>query len=192
LDQADLVHKASVLLSEEAVSPDNARSAFAGKINALEHDGDLLVRKSVVYFNRDFSLFVPYSPEIFHNLSSCLDDILDVIEEAAFRLSAYRCQKITEGIARLCEYVVSCAQAIYAGVKAVVQGTNAGHACSPILLLTKQANDLWRAVLRDLFSNTNDGLDLLKTKEFCDVLKEALELCEHAAKQLYLMEMRYA
>jgi uncharacterized protein Yka (UPF0111/DUF47 family) len=188
--QAALVRTAPILLSQEAVSEENFRSRFATNITALERDGHHLVRETVACLNRDYSslgTFVPGRKE-FQGLSSCLDDILEAIEEAAFRLSACRCQRLAEGVPRLCGCLASCADGIYAAVNEMVQGTGPTSASSAIRLLAKRADDLARTVLLDLFSNEDDAIVLLKDKEICDLLAQTVKLCEDTAKQFDVME----
>lgn len=192
LAQATLIRTASVILSQEVASPENSRIRFAANIEVLEHDGDLLVRDTVAYLHRDLFSFTLPGRKDFEILSARLDDILDAIEEAAFRLNAYRCQRLARGFPPLCERIVSCADGIYAAVTEMIRGSGTAQACSTIRLLTKQADDMSRAVLLDLFSNEDDGIVLLKNKEVCDMLERTIRLCEYTAKQLDIMEMCYA
>jgi hypothetical protein len=51
----------------------------------------------------------PLDPEDLHSLGASLDDVLDYIEDAAFRLSAYRIDPVPPGVSALTSIIHSCA-----------------------------------------------------------------------------------
>ena len=58
------------------------------KIKTLEQRGDEVIHEIYTRLNQTF--ITPLDPEDIHSLSSHLDDVLDGIEEAAYRMVAYR------------------------------------------------------------------------------------------------------
>ena len=88
--------EAARLLFEALSTGPQALPQVSGEIKRIEAEGDRITHQLFIRLNQTF--VTPLDPEDLHSLGSALDDVLDIIEDAAFRLSAYRIDVIPKGM----------------------------------------------------------------------------------------------
>ena len=188
--QAALIKAAATLLVEEAGSEISTRRRIAASIGVLESNGDCLVRENAALFaaNPPSIFSCSYEPEHLRALTSHLDDILDAIEEAVFRLSAYQWAWLVPGIPRSCLCLKTCAEGIYSAMEGTIHRDDLPTECPDLTLMVKRGDMLLRASIHDLFSSEGEALTILTNKEICDTLKQALSFCKSVIQQLLILE----
>src|SRR5579871_6949965 len=117
LSQAKIILDASKLLLEGAQAGNSELASAAAKIKTLEQRGDEVIHEIYTRLNQTF--ITPLDPEDIHSLSSHLDDVLDGIEDAAYRMVAYRLERIPATMVELCRIVHSCAAEIQRAFEAL-------------------------------------------------------------------------
>jgi uncharacterized protein Yka (UPF0111/DUF47 family) len=188
--QAALIKAAAALLVEEAGAEIAARSRLAAAIRGLESSGDRLVRENAAILNRysasAFSCL--YEPEHLRNLSSHLDNMLDAIEEAAFRLNTYQSGWLVVGIPESCTCLRACSGAIYRAVEDMSHRSEPSPARSEIPTHANRASELLREAVRNLFSSDAEAIEVFANREICTTLDQAVAFCKSTVKQLHMME----
>ncbi|MGC9972625.1 MAG: DUF47 family protein, partial [Bryobacteraceae bacterium] len=107
VSQVRLISEASRLLLEAVKDGNSHLARTAVRIQQLEHEGDEIIHDIFTRLNQTF--ITPLDPEDIHSLSSRLDDVLDGIEDAAYRMVAYRLEPIPPTVIELCQVVHDCA-----------------------------------------------------------------------------------
>src|ERR1700694_3647156 len=92
LNQVELIREASRILLDAVHAGDGHLKKAAQDIAILEQKGDRVMHEIYLRLNQTF--ITPLDPEDIHSLSSRLDDVLDGIEDAAYRMVAYRGEPI--------------------------------------------------------------------------------------------------
>src|SRR5712692_8293925 len=80
------------------------------QLEDLEHVGDKITHQIIRKLNRTF--ITPIDREDIHSLTVALDDVMDVIEAAAARLSLYKIQRPTEEARKLAHVILKSAEEI--------------------------------------------------------------------------------
>jgi uncharacterized protein Yka (UPF0111/DUF47 family) len=188
--QAALIKAAATLLIEEAGAEILARRRIAASIGVLESNGDCLVRENAALFaaNPPSIFSCSYEPEHLRALTSHLDDILDAIEEAAFRLSVYQWAWLVPGIPRSCVCLKTCAEGICSAIEGMVHHRDLPTDCLDIPLVARRGDILLRESVHELFSSDGETLTIFTNKEICETLRQALSFCKSAIQQLLVLE----
>lgn len=182
LRQAQLIAEASSLLLE-GVRAGNAHLAeAAAKIQELESKGDEIIHDIFTRLNQTF--ITPLDPEDIHSLSSSLDDVLDGIEDAAYRMAAYRLEPIPPQVVELCEIVNSCSKVLVAAMEDLTHDKPLLDHCIEINRLEDTADKLVRRVLAELFRSEIHPIAFIKVKEVYEVLEATTDRCEDVADTL--------
>jgi uncharacterized protein Yka (UPF0111/DUF47 family) len=189
--QAALAKAAAALLVDEARSEISTRRRIASSISVLENNGDCLVRENAAFFAAQSppSIFSHgYQPEDLWSLTSCLDDVLDAIEEAAFRLSAYQFAWLAEGIPQSCLYLKTCTEGIFSALDGLVNRDDIPAESLEISNLAGRGDLVLRKSICDLFSSDGESMTVFTNKEICSTLSEAFSFCKSAIRQLLILE----
>jgi predicted phosphate transport protein (TIGR00153 family) len=182
LQQAQLISEAAAALVE-GVQAGNAHLASAASvIQELESKGDGIIHDTFTRLNKTF--ITPIDPEDIHALSSNLDDVLDGIEDAAYRMSAYRVEPIPPGVVELCGNVVACSRAVLAAIQALKDRKLLQEHCIEINRLENIADGIVRNALAELFRTEESPIALIKLKEVYEVLEATTDRCEDVADTL--------
>jgi uncharacterized protein len=180
--QSDGLREASRLLVVEATSYDQNARSVAAEILQLEHQGDYLIRELQTALNNSF-ITTP-EPEDARSLGSRLDDVLDGIEDAAYRIAAYRVSSLPANGLRLCEIIEWCVGMIAQDIDNVgVNGNGTGHRAE-IRRLEQEADRVARTAIAELFQRESDALRVLKLKEIYELLEGTIDRCEDVADLL--------
>jgi hypothetical protein len=152
--QAALIKASATLLVEEAGSETLARRRIAASIGVLKSNGECLVRENAAFFAARLpTIFASsYEPEDLRALTSRLAEILDAIEETAFRLSAYEWAWLGPGIPRSCVCLKSCVEGIYSAIEGLVHRDELPAECLDVPLDTNCGDVLLRESVHDCFS----------------------------------------
>src|SRR6266852_2056189 len=110
LAQAKIILDASRLLLEGAQAGNSALASAAAKIKTMEQRGDEVIHEIYTRLNQTF--ITPLDAEDIHSLSSHLDDVLDGIEDSAYRMVSYKLDPIPPAAVRLCEIVNDCSASL--------------------------------------------------------------------------------
>jgi predicted phosphate transport protein (TIGR00153 family) len=181
-EQANRIVEASRLLNEGVRSDRLTLNRMAGEIKRIEHDADQITHQLFTRLNQTF--VTPLDPEDLHSLGASLDDVLDYIEDAAFRLSAYRIDPVPPGVSTLTAIIHSCALRLGTAVGKLRTNGNTLEDCIEINRLENTADDVVRKLVTDLFNEEKDPISLMKHKEIYEVLESATDRCEDAADVL--------
>jgi predicted phosphate transport protein (TIGR00153 family) len=180
--QARLISQASCLLLK-GVRAGNAHLAeAAAEIQSLESKGDEIIHDIFTRLNQTF--ITPIDPEDIHKLSSSLDDVLDGIEDAAYRMAAYRLEPIPAPVVELCEIVDSCSRVLVSAMDALNKDKPLLEHCIEINRLEDVADKLVRRVLAELFQSDIPPIAFIKLKEVYEVLEATTDRCEDVADAL--------
>ncbi|MCU1325067.1 MAG: hypothetical protein JWN34_437 [Bryobacterales bacterium] len=171
--------EAARLLHEGLRMGPSAMPQVAGEIKRIEHEGDRITHQLFTRLNQTF--VTPLDPEDLHNLGSALDDVLDIIEDAAFRISAYRIDKIPAGVLEQASIIHDCCKTLQTAVGRLKNNQPMLDECIEINRLENAADDAVRALVSDLFANETDAIRLVKYKEIYETLESATDRCEDVA-----------
>jgi predicted phosphate transport protein (TIGR00153 family) len=182
LNQVQIISEASALLVEGVRTGNSRLAASAAEIQKLEQKGDEVIHDIFTRLNQTF--ITPLDPEDIHSLSSSLDDVLDGIEDAAYRMAAYHLEPIPPPVVELCGIVQSCTQSLRAAFEALNANKPLLEHCIEINRLEDAADKVVRQAVNELFLNNIDPITLIKRKEVYEFLEATTDRCEDVADTL--------
>jgi predicted phosphate transport protein (TIGR00153 family) len=152
------------------------------EMESLERSGDEIIHE---IFRRLQSTFLtPFDPEDIQALATALDDVLDAIEDATFRIVAYRLDPIPEACVRLGQLVHESCRAISSAVESLHDRKPCLEQCVEVNRIENQADAIERTQIANLFASDIDAISLLKQKEVYELLENATDRCEDVADVL--------
>jgi predicted phosphate transport protein (TIGR00153 family) len=180
--QAEIISDAARLLLEGVNAGNSRLAVVAGKIIDLEHKGDEIIHEIFIRLNQTF--ITPLDPEDIHSLSTKLDDVLDGIEDAVYRMVAYRLNPIPHTVVALSEVVYSCSKTLQKAFEALEKNEKLMEHCIEINRLENEADRLVRSAVAELFEKEKDPIQLIKLKEVYEFLEATTDNCEDVADVL--------
>lgn len=149
------------------------------RMEALERNGDDVTHR---LFDRLRQTFItPFDPEDIQSLATSLDNVLDTVEDATFRIVAYRIDPIPQPAVQLGEMIAKCCLALDKALHALEQKRSVMEDCIEVNRLEEEADTVERAMLADLFASGTDPINLIKLKDLYELLETATDRCEDVA-----------
>jgi uncharacterized protein len=181
-EQVGRIVEASRLLKDGVQADQLTLNGMAGQIKRIEHEADEITHQLFTKLNQTF--VTPLDPEDLHSLGAALDDVLDYIEDAAFRISAYRMFPVPAGVVTLTGIIHECCLRLGTAVGKLKTRGNTLDDCIEINRLENSADETVRKLVTELFDNETDPIVLIKHKEIYEVLESATDRCEDVADVL--------
>jgi hypothetical protein len=151
-------------------------------IKSLEHKGDSLTHAMMKRLDQTF--ITPIDREDIHELSSKIDDVLDLTDAAASRLVTYRVASIRPGVADLAKVLQQATAVVVTAVRVLEKQKFILEHCIEIHRLENEGDRLSRALIAQLFEEEKDPVQIIKWKEIIEVLETAIDKCEDVANVL--------
>jgi predicted phosphate transport protein (TIGR00153 family) len=149
------------------------------QIEELEHVGDKITHQIIRKLNRTF--ITPIDREDIHSLTVALDDVMDLIEAAAARMTQYKIKRATEEARRLAQVILKSAEEIVKAVSNLERLDDVMEHCIEINRLENVADDISREAIAGLFDKGHDPIDVIKWKEIYETMETATDRCEDVA-----------
>jgi predicted phosphate transport protein (TIGR00153 family) len=185
---SELICRASTLLLEGLRGGYEGITRVSPEIKALEKRGDELVHD--IFRRLENTFLTPIDPEDIQSLATALDDVLDYIEDATFRIVAYRLNPIPEAAVRLAEIVKSSCDSVSHALNALKNKQSIADDLIEVNRLENEADALERILVADLFRNGLDPISLIKHKEVYEVLEQVTDSCEDVADVLHSVAVK--
>jgi predicted phosphate transport protein (TIGR00153 family) len=164
--------------------------AHAERIKEFEHRGDTLTHSVMRRLNSTF--ITPFDREDIHELSSKIDDVLDLIDAAAIRLVIYRVDRIRPGVTDLARIVLQATDQVVRALRVLEKRDHILDHCIEINRLENEADRLSRNLIAELFDSEKDPVQIIKWKEIIEVLEIAADKCEDVANVIETVALKSA
>jgi len=178
-DTANLV-KAARLFKDIADSTNlEERRVKAVMLKAVEHDGDTLTRQIFEALNSTY--ITPLDREDIRSIAMDIDDVLDYLEAVSQSLILFELSESPTVLRQFAEILVAMCEAIDRATTMVWDLANEkkiGDTIVRISELENQADQLYNAVIADLFKGVKDPISILKWKEVYQGLEDACDACK--------------
>jgi hypothetical protein len=182
--QAAVLNKEATALSRFRPGGDSA-AEVARAVQEIEHEGDRLVHEVEEALAKSF--VTPIDREDIKHLSSLVDDILDLMNEAARAISLYGVTEPSPAMTGMFELLCQATKLLgemlpnlrKAAYAELVTGSH------EIKKIEKEGDTLFRDAVAKLFRDESVGpKQLVRDKEILTNLEEALDACEDTAEYL--------
>jgi len=151
-------------------------------IETIEKQADKVTHNTIEMLHKTF--ITPLDRDDIHQLITKMDDILDLLEDAAQTISLYDIKAITPEAKRLAELCQACAEKVQAAV-ALLHNMDNSHdilkICAEIDRLESDADHVMRAAMSKLFRDEPDVRNLIKLKAIYEILETVTDRCEDVA-----------
>jgi predicted phosphate transport protein (TIGR00153 family) len=151
-------------------------------VESLEKQADKITYATVDLLHKTF--ITPIDRDDIHKLITRMDDILDMMEDAAQTISLYDLQAVTPEAKRLAELCLACCEKVQQAVGLLHNMENARKIvaiCEEIDRLESDADHVMRAAMSKLFRDEPDVRNLIKLKAIYEILETVTDRCEDVA-----------
>ncbi|MBK6975276.1 MAG: DUF47 domain-containing protein [Candidatus Methylophosphatis roskildensis] len=155
------------------------------RIESIEKEGDKITHATVELLHKTF--ITPIDRDDVHQLITKLDDILDLIEDAAQTVQLYDIRSVTPEAVALAELCVKCVERTKAAVEMLHSMKNAKailDVCKEIDRLESDADRVYRKAMAQLFRDEPDVRQVMKLRAVYDLLEEITDRCDQVANIL--------
>lgn len=187
--QAENVHQGATALVELLENYQNV-PVQVEKIKRIEHTGDELTHDLLTRLNQTF--ITPFDREDIHQLSSKVDDVLDLTDAVASRLVTYNVSSVRPGFADLAKILLQSTDEVRKAVAILEKQDGLLEHCIEINRLENEGDRLSRTMIGQLFDEEKDPVELIKWKELVEVLETAIDKCEDVANVLESVSLKNA
>ena len=151
-------------------------------IESIEKQADRVTHATLDMLHKTF--ITPLDRDDIHQLITRMDDILDLMEDAAQTVSLYDIKAITPEAKRLAELCLACTEKVRAAVALLHNMDNSQEIlaiCAEIDRLESDADHVMRAAMSKLFRDEPDVRNLIKLKAIYEILETVTDRCEDVA-----------
>ena len=173
--------RAFILLIQNYADLD-LREKYGNDVGNAERSADRVTAEVNRLLHKTF--ITPLDRDDIHQLITRMDDILDLLEDAAQTISLYDIKAITPEAKRLAELCLSCAEKVQAAVGLLSNMDNSRQIlsiCQEIDRLESDADHVMRAAMSKLFRDEPDVRTLIKLKAIYEILETVTDRCEDVA-----------
>jgi uncharacterized protein len=151
-------------------------------IKDIEHEGDIITHEIFDKLNRTF--ITPIDREDIHQITSEVDDVLDLILATADRLQLYKIVKPTPESKKLADVLIESIEvlgkAVYS-LKELKKSRRTLDYCVELNRLENEGDMIHKAAIAELFSDGKDAVEIIKWNDIYDHLESAIDKCEDVA-----------
>lgn len=151
-------------------------------VESIEKQADKITYECVDLLHKTF--ITPLDRDDIHKLITSMDDILDMLEDAAQTISLYDLHAVTPEAARLAELCLSSCLKVQEAVALLHDMGNAPKivaVCEEIDRFESDADHVMRAAMSKLFRDEPDVRNLIKMKAIYEILETVTDRCEDVA-----------
>ncbi len=151
-------------------------------IHQYEKQADRITHDTVHLLHQTF--ITPFDRDQIHGLVTAMDDVVDLIEDAAECLFLYDVRRIGPEAAELAAICVKCTGRVKEAVALLPSMKNSARIlaiCGEIDKLESHADGVFRSALAKLFREEPDAREVIKQKEVYLLLEEITDRCEDVA-----------
>ena len=166
-------------LKEMLADKNHAYGEYAKRIKGLEHACDELTHTISTKLNKSF--ITPFDREDIYMMSSALDDIVDLIDDAARAIIDFDVHEIKPHAREFAVVIEKMGEQLREIVSILRKPKNVTQRLVEIHRLENEGDDIYHAAIRELFHQEHDPLTVLKWKEIYEKLEAAVDRCENVA-----------
>jgi predicted phosphate transport protein (TIGR00153 family) len=155
------------------------RDTHARMIDDAEHAADRITAEAIRLLHKTF--ITPFDREHIHQVVNAMDDICDLIQDAAETVTLYDIRKITPETSRLADIGVQCCERVK---EVVFQLGVQDHkfedivkTCEELDRLESDADRVMRSAVSRLFREEQDTRELIKMKAIYELLEAITDRC---------------
>jgi len=164
--------------------------AKVARIKEIEHRGDDITHNLITRLNQTF--ITPFDREDIHELSSKIDDVLDLTDAAASRMVTYRVDRVRPGVPELAKILLEATAQVAAAVRVLGKHDHILNHCIEINRLENESDRQCRSLIAELFEGEKDPVQIIKWKEIIEVIETAVDKCEDVANVLEAVTLKSA
>jgi predicted phosphate transport protein (TIGR00153 family) len=157
-------------------------AAKTAEIKRIEHIGDDLTHSILRKLNQTF--ITPFDREDIYRLTSSLDDVLDLMNAAADRITMYKITEPPAAAAQLAKIVLAQCEELGRAVAHLQKNGDVLSRCIEVKRFENAADVASREAISLLFEREKDPINLIKIKELLEVLEAATDRAEDVANVL--------
>jgi len=191
---AENIIEASVEFDKLINAPtEEERAAIGVKIKAIEKKGDDFTYR---IFDELHSTFItPFDREDIHELTSSMDDVVDLIYGAAGKIEYYHCTNISTYMKEMVALIYKGCIQIQIAVKGLESMKKDDHimkACKELNKIESRVDELYHKALSSLFENEKDPIELIKQKEILQNIEKIANKVEDISDIVKTILVKYA
>jgi len=163
----------------------NEVSARADEIHGTEHEADDLLHEIMSELNRSF--ITPIDREDIVSLVNELDDIADSIEDVAILFDILGITQVKPEAFEMGKLILAGCEALYDAVAEFSHFKNSKKLGDLIISVNhaeEEGDRTHRNVIKAMYQNEKDPINLMKWKEIFDAMEDVLDDCEDVADLL--------
>ena len=152
---------------------------YSQRIKRLEHACDELTHTISTKLNKSF--ITPFDREDIYLISSALDDIVDLIDDAARAIIIFDIGEIRDYANDFAGVIERMADQLREIVATLQKPKNITQRLVEIHRLENDGDDIYHAAIAELFHEERDPMTVIKWKEIYEKLEAAVDRCENVA-----------
>ena len=163
------------------------------EITELEHEGDRFTHQIMEQLHRTF--VTPFDREDIALLANSLDDVVDFIHAAVDAMFLYKVERPSQRAKELSNVIVQAATEIENAMPQLrhrAQFKQIIKRCVEINRLENEADQVFRAAMAELFTDTTDIAQIIKWREIYEHMESATDRCEDVANVLEGVALKHA
>ncbi len=149
------------------------------RIKAIENQCDELTHKVSTSLNKSF--ITPFDREDIYLMSSALDDIVDLIDDAARAMVMYEVEESTDHARRFADVIQRMAIELHEVVSKLSRPDGISTRLVTLHSLENEGDEIYHRAIKELFHNAQDPLHVIKWKSIYENLEAAVDRCENVA-----------
>jgi predicted phosphate transport protein (TIGR00153 family) len=149
------------------------------RIKAIEHACDDLTHSISTRLNKSF--ITPFDREDIYLLSGALDDIVDLIDDAARAMVMYDVHESTPDARRFADVIQRMAVQLHEVVSMLAKPNGINPRLVELHRLENEGDEIYHKAIAELFHNATDPLTVIKWKDIYEKLEAAVDRCENVA-----------
>jgi predicted phosphate transport protein (TIGR00153 family) len=171
-------------------SPSSDYEQHSRRIKAFEHECDELTHNVVTRLNKSF--ITPFDREDIYLLSGALDDIVDLIDDAARAMVMYDIRDTSPHARRFADVLQRMAIQLHEAVSMLEKPNGIGPRLVELHRLENEGDDIYHTAIAELFRNATDPLNVIKWKDIYEKLEAAIDRCENVANIIESVIIKHA
>lgn len=181
VEHADEIVKASRELATLMAEFDNLEHR-SYVIETIEKKADKVAHAAIDLLHKTF--ITPIDRDDIHRLITRMDDIIDLMEDAAHSVYLYDVRAVTPEARRLAEIGAACAEKVRDAVGLLSNMENARQImsiCGEIDKLESEADHVMRSAMAKLFRDEPDVRQVIKMRSIYEILEEVTDRSQDVA-----------